>query len=215
MDLFEKGTPPAPEAFETPRQRHERVTAAKRKADAEAMQAELEKWKPKENAKAAGDAYKTLFVSKISYDTTEKKLRREFEQFGRIKSIRMVNDLEGKPRGYAFVEYENEDDMRMAYKRGDGRKIDGRRVTVDVERGRTVRNWKPRRFGGGLGDTRKERPKKGHEAEWRARERDVERQKEEEKAAQREKERADREKERGEKSVGSRRGDSRERGRDR
>lgn len=42
---------------------------------------------------------------------------------------------------YAFVEYENEDDMRVAYKRGDGRKIDGRRVLVDVERGRTVRNW--------------------------------------------------------------------------
>lgn len=32
--------------------------------------------------------------------------------------------------------------MRLAYKRGDGRKIDGRRVIVDVERGRTVRNWK-------------------------------------------------------------------------
>lgn len=45
-------------------------------------------------------------------------------------------------RRYAFVEYDNEDDMRMAYKRGDGRKIDGRRVLVDVERGRTVRNWK-------------------------------------------------------------------------
>lgn len=39
------------------------------------------------------------------------------------------------------MEYEHEDDMRLAYKRGDGRKIDGRRVMVDVERGRTVRNW--------------------------------------------------------------------------
>lgn len=34
--------------------------------------------------------------------------------------------------------------MRIAYKRADGRKIDGRRVLVDVERGRTVRNWKVR-----------------------------------------------------------------------
>lgn len=34
--------------------------------------------------------------------------------------------------------------MRIAYKRGDGRKIDGRRVLVDVERGRTVRDWKVR-----------------------------------------------------------------------
>ena len=58
-------------------------------------------------------------------------------------------------RGYAFIEFEREADMRAAYKRGDGRKIDGRRVLVDVERGRTVRNWRPRRLGGGLGATRK------------------------------------------------------------
>ncbi|CAN0495322.1 unnamed protein product, partial [Discosporangium mesarthrocarpum] len=45
---------------------------------------------------------------------------------------------------YAFLEYEDEDGMLMAYRRSDGRKIDGRRVTIDVERGRTVRNWKVR-----------------------------------------------------------------------
>ena len=39
-------------------------------------------------------------------------------------------------------------------RQGDGKKIDGRRVLVDVERGRTVRNWRPRRLAGGLGSTR-------------------------------------------------------------
>ena len=34
-----------------------------------------------------------------------------------------------------------------AYKHGDGKKIDGKRVVVDVERGRTVKSWKPRRLG--------------------------------------------------------------------
>ena len=34
-----------------------------------------------------------------------------------------------------------------AYKHADGRKIDGRRVLVDVERGRTVKGWRPRRLG--------------------------------------------------------------------
>lgn len=33
----------------------------------------------------------------------------------------------------------------------DGRKIEGRRIKVDVERGRTVEGWKPRRLAGGLG----------------------------------------------------------------
>lgn len=45
-----------------------------------------------------------------------------------------------------------------AYKQADGRKIDGKRVVVDVERGRTVKSWQPRRLGGGLGGTRRGGP---------------------------------------------------------
>ena len=36
-------------------------------------------------------------------------------------------DLNGKPRGYAFVEYEREKDLKAAYKDADGMKIDLRR----------------------------------------------------------------------------------------
>lgn len=32
----------------------------------------------------------------------------------------MVSDNENKPRGYAFIEYEREQDMKNAYKRADG-----------------------------------------------------------------------------------------------
>ncbi|TKR67077.1 hypothetical protein L596_023283 [Steinernema carpocapsae] len=46
---------------------------------------------------------------------------------------------------------------RAAYKKADGIKIDGRRVVVDYERGRTQKNWLPRRLGGGKGDSRKTR----------------------------------------------------------
>jgi U1 small nuclear ribonucleoprotein len=80
----------------------------------------------------------TLFVGRLSYETNEKKLRREFEQFGAIKRIVVVQDLDGKPRGYAFIEFEKEEDLMTAYKKSDGKKIDGRRVVVDVERGRQV-----------------------------------------------------------------------------
>merc|ERR1719278_1764054 len=48
--------------------------------------------------------------------------------------------------------------MHSAYKRADGKKIDGRRVLVDVERARTVKGWLPRRLGGGLGGTRRGGP---------------------------------------------------------
>ena len=49
--------------------------------------------------------------------------------------------LPGKSRGYGFIEFEDKKDMKEAYKSADGRKIEGRRVLVDVERGRTVETW--------------------------------------------------------------------------
>lgn len=45
--------------------------------------------------------------------------------------------------------------LTAAYKHADGKKIDNRRVLVDVERARTVKGWLPRRLGGGLGGTRR------------------------------------------------------------
>jgi len=138
----------------TKQKRKERKRKAK-SAEHEKKLTELAKsWDPHKDEKATADPYKTLFVARMAYDTTEHKLRKEFEHYGAIHKIRVVQDQEGKPKGYGFVEFEREKDMRVAYKQADGRKIDGRRIVVDVERGRTVRNWKPRRLGGGLGFTR-------------------------------------------------------------
>lgn len=117
-------------------------------------------WDPSNNPSATADPYRTLFVARLNYDTTEAKLRREFEAYGPIKRICMIQDrVHGKPRGYAFIEYKKEKDMHDAYKRADGKRIDGRRVLVDVERGRTYKGWLPRRLGGGLGGRKEESPK--------------------------------------------------------
>lgn len=136
VNLFEKTPPPPVEPFVPPeevkKQMKEKMAATNKEKNA-ILAAD---WDPHKNSKATENAYLTLFVGRLSYDTTEKKLRREFEQFGPIRTIKMVQDLEGKPRGYAFVEFENEKDMTEAVKRWDGRKIDGRRVVLDVERGR-------------------------------------------------------------------------------
>ncbi|KAJ3055375.1 hypothetical protein HK097_010720 [Rhizophlyctis rosea] len=108
-------------------------------------------WRPSEDDQATNDPYKTLFVGRLNYSTTEKGLRKHFEQWGPIKSCRLVTDQNGKSRGYAFIEYEKEKDMKGAYKEADTSKLDDRRILVDVERGRTVKDWRPRRLGGGLG----------------------------------------------------------------
>ncbi|CAO2655454.1 Nn.00g105180.m01.CDS01 [Neocucurbitaria sp. VM-36] len=116
-------------------------------------------YKPSEDPKVQGDAFKTLFVSRLAYGVTSDDLEREFGRYGPIERIRIVEDVTAPPdappkkrkRGYAFIVYEREKDMKAAYKETDGIKIKDRRVLVDVERGRTVSGWRPRRFGGGLG----------------------------------------------------------------
>lgn len=43
---------------------------------------------------------------------TETDLRHEFEGFGTIKRVRIVQDKKGRSRGYAFIVYERERDMK-------------------------------------------------------------------------------------------------------
>ncbi|KFB51019.1 AGAP006755-PA-like protein [Anopheles sinensis] len=160
LDCFEdpKDTPP-PTRVETREERLERRRRERAEQVAYKLEREIATWDPNQLLEATEDPFKTLFIARINYDTSESKLRREFEIFGNIKKIVMINDKEtGKPRGYAFIEYEHERDMHAAYKHADGKKIDGKRVLVDVERARTVKGWLPRRLGGGLGGTRRGGP---------------------------------------------------------
>ncbi|KAI1197368.1 RNA-binding domain-containing protein [Nemania serpens] len=115
---------------------------------------------PADDANVRGDPFKTLIVARLSYDANESDLEKEFGRFGPIERIRIITDThthehpnkKKKPhRGYAFVVFDREKDMRAALDGCDGIRIKDRRIKVDVERGRTVKGWKPRRLGGGLG----------------------------------------------------------------
>lgn len=151
-------TPP-PTRVETKEERKERKKKERLEQVAYKLEQDLALWDPANDTNVGGDPFKTLFVGRINYDTSQSKLRREFEAHGPVKRIYMVtNQKTGKPRGFAFIEFEHERDMHAAYKHADGKKIDGRRVLVDVERGRTIKGWRPRRLGGGLGGTRKGGP---------------------------------------------------------
>lgn len=82
-----------------------------------------------------------------SYKTSAASLKREIEAIAPVKNLRLVTDLNGKSRGYAFVELEDENATKLVYSRMRGRSIDGVEIFLDVERGRTVKDWKPRRLG--------------------------------------------------------------------
>lgn len=84
---------------------------------AEIQREDFSGYRPQDDPKIKGDAAKTLFVGRLSYDVKEADLEREFGRFGPIERIRIVKDeTTPKPkkphRGYAFIVFEREKDMR-------------------------------------------------------------------------------------------------------
>ena len=152
--FFSTEVPERVQPAETPNQRRERKKREKLEEHKNKQKELILQYNPANVDCATKNPYATLFVGRLSYETTEKKLKKEFEVYGPIKRLKVITDFNGKSRGYAFIEYEHESDLKQAYKQGDGKKIDGRRVLVDVERSRTVPGWIPRRLGGGKGPAR-------------------------------------------------------------
>ena len=53
-------------------------------------------WDPLSNPEGTQDPFRTLFVSRINFYTSESKLKREFETYGPIKNIKMIPWSEGQ-----------------------------------------------------------------------------------------------------------------------
>ena len=109
VGLFEDTKPEPRGTFEDPLQKRKRQVEERVRVNKALLEEQLEVWDPAKpgepvNGELTADAFKTLFVARISFDTTAHKLRREFEQFGPIKTLRLVQDKSGDSRGYAFLE---------------------------------------------------------------------------------------------------------------
>lgn len=72
---------------ETPMERKARIHKIKLERGAFKAAEALEKYDPHKNPNTTGDPYKTLFVARLNYETTENKIRREFEAYGPIKGV--------------------------------------------------------------------------------------------------------------------------------
>ena len=138
VDMLEEGDPPERIISETLFQKRAKEKQAVLEEKQKILEEQIKSYNPKDY-NLESNAFKTLFVCRLGYETTETKLKREFEIYGSIKSIKIIRDKQGKSRGYGFIEYENEEDYKNAYKHADGRRIDGKRVLVDFERGRTTK----------------------------------------------------------------------------
>ena len=72
----------------------------------------------------------TVYVGNLNYNTEEGDLQQEFEQFGSIAGIRMGRNPDGMSKGFAFIEFENEDSVRESLS-NDGKIIEGRPIRVN------------------------------------------------------------------------------------
>ncbi len=85
-----------------------------------------------------------IYVGNLSFNTSEDSLRALFEQHGEVRSASMATDRDtGRPRGFGFVEMDDQGQAQAAIAALNGVELDGRQLTVNEAR--------PKPAGGGFG----------------------------------------------------------------
>ena len=73
-----------------------------------------------------------IFVGNLAFNTTEEQLHQTFSEIGRVIKVRLVTDVEtGKPRGFAFVEFEDPQAALSAIRNMNEYELNGRRLRVN------------------------------------------------------------------------------------
>jgi RNA recognition motif-containing protein len=78
-----------------------------------------------------------MYVSNLSFQTTEEDLSNVFSQFGTVNSVKIINDREtGRSRGFGFVEMDVIGEAREAMAGLNQKELLGRAMNVDIAKER-------------------------------------------------------------------------------
>jgi cold-inducible RNA-binding protein len=73
-----------------------------------------------------------LYIGNLSFSTTEETLQAEFAAFGQVEEVAVISDRDtGRPRGFAFVSMNNDNEAKAAIESLNGTELDGRTITVN------------------------------------------------------------------------------------
>ena len=82
-----------------------------------------------------------MYVSNLSFHTSDDDLRKLFGQFGAVSSAKVINDKEtGRSRGFGFVEMESDAEANEAMKALNNKEVEGRQMSVSVAREKPKRS---------------------------------------------------------------------------
>jgi RNA recognition motif-containing protein len=92
-----------------------------------------------------------VFVGNLSFDVTRDELIEAFGAAGKVKDAKVPTDREtGRPRGFAFVEFETDEEAQKSIALLNGKDLKGRALRVNEAENRPPRpagSMGPRPFG--------------------------------------------------------------------
>lgn len=81
-----------------------------------------------------------VFAGNLSFDLTREDVQELFGSVGTVSDIVLPLDrVSGRPRGFAFVEYESEEGAASAIEKLNGKELGGRAIRVEEARERPPR----------------------------------------------------------------------------
>ena len=82
-----------------------------------------------------------MYVSNLSFHTTDENLKELFQKFGTVSSAKVITDREsGRSRGFGFVEMSAEKEAREAIQALNNKEIEGRAISVSVAKEKRADN---------------------------------------------------------------------------
>ncbi|KAI3797522.1 hypothetical protein L1987_32780 [Smallanthus sonchifolius] len=79
-----------------------------------------------------------LYVSGLSFRTSEESLRNAFQSFGQLIEVNLVMDkIANRPRGFAFLRYATKEESDKAIEGMHGKFLDGRVIFVEYAKPRS------------------------------------------------------------------------------
>ena len=83
---------------------------------------------------------KNIYVGNLPFRTTEENVRDLFARYGGVQSVKLISDREtGKPRGFGFVEMDDDTAADEAIRSLDGADFEGRNLKVNEAQPRAPR----------------------------------------------------------------------------